>query len=641
MLHRFPDDDGFTRRLRRSQLDYVCSSRAAAATLAENYVGLGTGRGEMTAVERPVRRARRARGGHRRGERARARDGRGDGGRRSPGDPRGPRSEDARGGDGPARRAGGQVSSLQVDVSDRDQVQELFEGVVAEQGGVDVLYANAGISLEPGITDPDGGIAAIETEAWERVLGVNLNGVVFTMGAAAEVMKKQGSGKIVVTASNAGLKVEPLVGYSYAATKAAVIHVVRQAAVELGRYGINVNAIAPGPVPHEDRQRRAADERIEEIWADLIPLGRMAETDELKGLILLLGSPAASFITGSVVLIDGGAMPSSFREQTSLSRAMDHPLGCCRACRGHSGSWGDGGPRRARAASTPGPGRGHRAARRRRDLRLRLPLPRRRAPDLRGVAHFPRILGHEFTATIEQLGPGLQRPARGRRPGRDPAAQLLRRLLPVPRRPRQRLRQLQPDRHPLGRRHAGAPAVPQSQVFPIDATSPRWRRSPSPSRSRSGAVHRARDRGRGARGDHRRGADRPGDPARRPRAWRHDAAGRPAPQPPRAGPRDGRRGARLGGRRQVVEAGREWAGGEGPPAVFDATGAARPDPRRRRHGRLGRPGHGRRHVRRGGPAAGRAFVEKELDMLGRELLRGRRVRRGRRSSRSKRGRWSA
>jgi NAD(P)-dependent dehydrogenase (short-subunit alcohol dehydrogenase family) len=214
--------------------------------------------------------------------------------------------------------AGGQVRSFQLDVSDREQVQSLIEDVVSEHGGLDVLYANAGISLEPGITDPKGGIAAIETEAWDRVVGVNLNGVVFSMGAAAEVMKKQGSGKIVVTASNAGIKVEPLVGYSYAATKAAVIHVVRQAAVELAPHGVNVNAIAPGPFRTRIGSGELPDERIERIWAELIPLGRMAETDELKGLVLMLGSPAASFITGAVVLIDGGAMPSSFREQVSL-----------------------------------------------------------------------------------------------------------------------------------------------------------------------------------------------------------------------------------------------------------------------------------------------------------------------------------
>ena len=213
--------------------------------------------------------------------------------------------------------AGGQVRSFQVESRTEtgpgpDRRRRLGDG------GVDVLYANAGISLEPGFTDPKGGHRRDRAEAWDKVVGVNLNGVVFSMGAAAEVMKRQGAGKIVVTASNAGLKVEPLVGYSYAATKAAVIHVVSQAAVELAPHGINVNAIAPGPFRTRIGSGELPNEKIEGIWRDLIPLGRMAETDELKGLVLMLGSPAASFITGAVVLIDGGAMPSAFGEEISL-----------------------------------------------------------------------------------------------------------------------------------------------------------------------------------------------------------------------------------------------------------------------------------------------------------------------------------
>jgi NAD(P)-dependent dehydrogenase (short-subunit alcohol dehydrogenase family) len=219
---------------------------------------------------------------------------------------------------GKLAESGAKVRSFQLDVSDGEQVDALFEDVVEAQGGVDVVYANAGISLEPGFTDPKGGLAEIDREAWERVLGVNLSGVVFTMGAAAKAMKPQRSGKIVVTSSNAGLKVEPLVGYSYAATKAAVAHVVRQAAIELGPHGINVNAIAPGPFRTRIGGGRLPDAKVEKLWAELIPLGRMAETDELKGLALLLGSPAASFITGAVILIDGGAVASAYDEEISL-----------------------------------------------------------------------------------------------------------------------------------------------------------------------------------------------------------------------------------------------------------------------------------------------------------------------------------
>jgi NAD(P)-dependent dehydrogenase (short-subunit alcohol dehydrogenase family) len=215
--------------------------------------------------------------------------------------------------------AGATVSSQQVDVADRGQVDELIDRVVGEQGGVDVVYANAGISREPGFTDPAGGLDAIDSEVWDSVVAVNLTGVVYTMSAAARAMKPQGSGRIVVTASNAGLKIEPLVGYSYAATKAAVIQVVRQAAIELAPFGVNVNAIAPGPFRTRIGSGQLPTPEIEQLWADLIPLGRMAETDELKGLVLLLGSPASSFITGAVVLIDGGAVASSYRQSARLS----------------------------------------------------------------------------------------------------------------------------------------------------------------------------------------------------------------------------------------------------------------------------------------------------------------------------------
>jgi NAD(P)-dependent dehydrogenase (short-subunit alcohol dehydrogenase family) len=202
-------------------------------------------------------------------------------------------------------RLGGQVRSAQVDVSNADQVERLFAGVVEDQGGVDVVFANAGISLEPGVVDPEGGFGAFDRGRWDRVLGVNLNGVVFTMQAAAERMKRQGSGRIVVTASTAGLRPDPLVGYSYSATKFAVVGLVRQAALELAPHGVHVNAIAPGPF----HTRIGGDTEIpDSVWESVVALGRMAEPEELKPVALLLGSRASSFITGAVIPVDGGQM---------------------------------------------------------------------------------------------------------------------------------------------------------------------------------------------------------------------------------------------------------------------------------------------------------------------------------------------
>jgi NAD(P)-dependent dehydrogenase (short-subunit alcohol dehydrogenase family) len=196
--------------------------------------------------------------------------------------------------------------SFQLDVSDPEAVRRVFDEVVAEQGGVDVAFANAGISTEPGILDERGGLEALDVETWRKVLGVNLDGVVFTMREAARHMKKQGSGKIVVTASTAGFGTDPMVGYSYSATKAAVIMLVRQAALELAKHGVHVNAIAPGPF----RTNIGGDAAPipPEAWEDIVAIGRMAEPDELKGVALLLASPASSFMTGAVIPVDGGQL---------------------------------------------------------------------------------------------------------------------------------------------------------------------------------------------------------------------------------------------------------------------------------------------------------------------------------------------
>jgi len=204
------------------------------------------------------------------------------------------------------------VRAVATDVRDEGAIDALFDGVVAEQGGVDVVFANAGLASVPGFR-VDGGqtLATLERSDWDTVLDVNLNGVVHTMRSAARAMTKQGSGRIVVTSSNAGLRVEPLVCYGYAASKAAVIHVVRQAALELAPHGVLVNAICPGPfygtLIGGGVTEHPSDE-MKEMWRTLIPLGRMAHPDELKGLVVLLASPASSFMTGAAFVIDGGSL---------------------------------------------------------------------------------------------------------------------------------------------------------------------------------------------------------------------------------------------------------------------------------------------------------------------------------------------
>ena len=207
---------------------------------------------------------------------------------------------------------GGTARSFVVDVSDEAQVEALIDDVVRSEGGLDVVFANAGIAATPGFAVEGGQrLDTVERSDWDKVLGVNLTGVLFTMKHTAAVMRRQGSGRIIVTSSNAGMRPEPVVCYGYAASKAAIINLVRQAALELAPHGVLVNAICPGPFKGTrigGGVTENPDAETERMWAKTVPLGRMGQPEELKGLVLLLASPASSFMTGAAYLIDGGTL---------------------------------------------------------------------------------------------------------------------------------------------------------------------------------------------------------------------------------------------------------------------------------------------------------------------------------------------
>jgi NAD(P)-dependent dehydrogenase (short-subunit alcohol dehydrogenase family) len=139
------------------------------------------------------------------------------------------------------------------------------------------------------------------------VVAINLTGAFTTMQAAARHMIPRKSGRIIVVASIAGLMAEPNVGYAYAATKAAVVNLVRQAAVELAQHNVLVTGIAPGPFRTNISGGRINDPNVARHFEEMVPLGRIAEPDEIKGLALLLASPASRYMTGITIPIDGGA----------------------------------------------------------------------------------------------------------------------------------------------------------------------------------------------------------------------------------------------------------------------------------------------------------------------------------------------
>jgi len=203
---------------------------------------------------------------------------------------------------------GGYAETALLDVADRTAARAVIDDIAKRHGRLDAVVANAGVSAGPGYRTEIGQINAVQDDQWDRVLSINLTGVFVTLQSAAAHMKRQRSGRLVAIASVAGLKSEVMCGYAYTATKAAVVNLVRQTAMELAPYNVMVNGIAPGPFRTHIANGRIRQPEVEAEFASMVPLGRIAQPEELKGLVLLLCSPASSFMTGTTIPIDGGIM---------------------------------------------------------------------------------------------------------------------------------------------------------------------------------------------------------------------------------------------------------------------------------------------------------------------------------------------
>jgi len=204
-------------------------------------------------------------------------------------------------------RAGGtRVMTFVVDLAEEAQVDEVFDQVLAENTP-DAAFLNAGINGGSGVRMPDGEVDALPREVWHRVLDVNLTGFFYSLQHVAAAMKKAGRGAIIVTGSTSGVRAEPFVSYAYTASKAAVHAVAQQAALELSKYGVRINVIAPGPFNTNIGGRNPRPDDKTKLWERTIPMKRWGDPRELAGLSVLLASDASSFMTGSIVRIDGGA----------------------------------------------------------------------------------------------------------------------------------------------------------------------------------------------------------------------------------------------------------------------------------------------------------------------------------------------
>jgi meso-butanediol dehydrogenase / (S,S)-butanediol dehydrogenase / diacetyl reductase len=192
----------------------------------------------------------------------------------------------------------GLAGLVHCDVTDPGSVAEAFAAVDDLLGGVDVLIANAGVSLRHRFLD-------ITPEEWRRVLVVDLEGVFHASQAAARRMVVAGGGTILMTASTNGIVGHPLYA-DYNAAKAGVVLLARSMALELAP-AVRVNAVAPGYVLTPMQQAEYTPEMLAELDAK-IPLGRHARPEEVAALFAFLASDEAAYITGAVIPIDGGEL---------------------------------------------------------------------------------------------------------------------------------------------------------------------------------------------------------------------------------------------------------------------------------------------------------------------------------------------
>jgi NAD(P)-dependent dehydrogenase (short-subunit alcohol dehydrogenase family) len=198
---------------------------------------------------------------------------------------------------------GGKSLCLELDVTDTLSITSCVRHVTSELGAPDILVNNAGIARQCFLTD-------ISEEDWDAVLDTNLNGVFMVAQAVAkEMMRAKKGGSIINIASILGLGVSKALA-SYIAAKAGVINLTKAMALEWTRANIRVNALAPGYFVTEINEKQF-EQGAHELVKQAVPMGRVGEMPEISGPLLLLASDAGSYMTGSIVAVDGGHLVRS------------------------------------------------------------------------------------------------------------------------------------------------------------------------------------------------------------------------------------------------------------------------------------------------------------------------------------------
>jgi 3-oxoacyl-[acyl-carrier protein] reductase len=198
---------------------------------------------------------------------------------------------------------GSQAFGVALDVTDRSSADAMAVTVIERMGRIDILAANAGVY-------PESALALITGEQWDFVMDVNVKGALYTIQACLPQMRDQGYGRIVLTSSITG----PITGHPglahYGASKAAMLGLMRSAAIEVARQGITINAVLPGNIrtPGLDEM---GEEHLRQMKA-AIPLGELGDPADIGWAVRFLASPEARYISGHALVVDGGqVLPES------------------------------------------------------------------------------------------------------------------------------------------------------------------------------------------------------------------------------------------------------------------------------------------------------------------------------------------
>ena len=195
---------------------------------------------------------------------------------------------------------GGEALYIHLDVTNAADWASAVEAAVSRYGRLDVLVNNAGITIRKNVEDTT-------EEDWDRIMAINAKGVFLGTKQAIPAMRESGGGSIVNISSTAGLVGSPYSGASYAATKGAVRLFTKATAIQYAKESIRCNSVHPGLLETPMTQDMLADAAHREERTQRIPLGRVGTAEDVANGVLYLASDEASFVTGSELVIDGGA----------------------------------------------------------------------------------------------------------------------------------------------------------------------------------------------------------------------------------------------------------------------------------------------------------------------------------------------